>query len=167
MAEIQLQLNNKPLTEHYANLALDYDRNNINALQVLAVLYRKSGETVLADKFIQTLSTLDPLSHFADFERYLLHNSSENLTRFTSTITNELPYQTYLELCMIYYGFGLKDDALAVLDKSPSHPLITVWKAYLKDDASMLNEVVSASPAYVFPYRTETVSALTMGPFKE
>ena len=57
MAEIQLQLGDKPLTEHYANLALDYDRNNINALQVLAVTYRKSGESVLADKIIQTLST--------------------------------------------------------------------------------------------------------------
>ena len=160
MAEIQLQLGDKPLTEHYANLALDYDRNNINALQVLAVTYRKSGESVLADKIIQTLSTLDPLSHFADYERYILHNSSENLTRFTSSITNELPYQTYLELGMIYYGYGLKDDALAVLDKSPAHPLVTIWKAYLKDDASMLSEVASASPAYVFPYRTETVSAL-------
>ena len=100
------------------------------------------------------------MSHFADFERYLLHNSSENLTRFTSSITNELPYQTYLELGMIYYGYGLKDDALAVLDKSPAHPLVTIWKAYLKDDASLLSEVASASPAYVFPYRTETVSAL-------
>ena len=160
MAQIQLQFNNKPLTEHYANLALDYDRNNFNALQVLAVLYRKSGETVLADKFIQTLSTLDPLSHFADFERYLLHNSPENLARFTSSITNELPYQTYLELCMIYYGYGMKNDALAVLDKSPAHPLVTVWKAYLKDDVSLLDSVASASPAFVFPYRTETVSAL-------
>jgi tetratricopeptide (TPR) repeat protein len=61
---------------------------------------------------------------------------------------------------MIYFGFGLKDDALAVLDKSPAHPLVTVWKAYLKDDASLLDAVASASPAYVFPYRTETVSAL-------
>jgi hypothetical protein len=160
MAEIQLKLNNKPLTEHYANLALDYDRNNINALQVLTALYRKSDEIVLADKYNQTLSTLDPLSHFADFERYLLHNSSENLTRFISSITNEMPYQTYLELGMIYYGFGLKDDALAVLDKSPAHPLVTIWKAYLKEDVSLLNEVTSSSPAYVFPYRTETVSAL-------
>jgi tetratricopeptide (TPR) repeat protein len=160
MAQIQLQLNDKQLTEHYANLALDYDRNNINALQVLAVLYRKSGETVMADKFIQTLSTLDPLSHFADFERYLLHNSSENLTRFTSSITNEMPYQTYLELGMIYYGSGLKNDALAVLEKSPAHPLVTIWRAYLKDDVSLLNEAASASPAYVFPYRTETVTAL-------
>ena len=123
--------------------------------------YRKSGETALADKYIQTLSTLDPLSHFADFERYLLHNSAENLTGFTSAITNEMPYQTYLELCMIYYGLGQKDDALAVLEKAPSQPLVTLWKAYLKNDAAMVNDVVSASPAFVFPYRPETVSALT------
>ena len=71
-----------------------------------------------------------------------------------------MPYQTYLELCMIYYDLGQKDDALEVLDKAPAHPLITIWKAYLKDDASLLNEVAAASPAFVFPYRTETVSAL-------
>ncbi|MFC2098888.1 DUF5107 domain-containing protein, partial [Bacteroidota bacterium] len=161
MAAIQLQLENKALTEHYANLALDYNRNNFNALEVLAVLYRKSGETAKADKFVEAISTSDPLNHFADFERNLLHPSSENSLRFTSTITNEMPYQTYLELCMIYYGFGLKNDALLVLDKSPSHPLITLWKAYIKDDASLLNEVAVTSAAFVFPYRTETVSALT------
>jgi hypothetical protein len=160
MSAIELLQNNKPLTEHYANLALDYNRTNINALQILAVLYRKSGETDMADKYVQTLSTLDPLSHFADFERYLLHNSSENLSKFTSAITNEMPYQTYLELCMIYYGLGEKEDALAVLDKSPSHPLVTLWKAFLRNDASLVNEVASASPAFVFPYRIETVSAL-------
>ena len=160
MATVKLIQNDKPLTEHYASLALDYNRTSINALQVLSVLYRKSGETAMADKYIQTLSSIDPLSHFADFERYLLHNSPENLSRFTASITNELPYQTYLELCMIYYGFGSKDDALAVLDKAPSHPLVTLWKAYLRQDASLINEVAAASPAFVFPYRPETIAAL-------
>jgi tetratricopeptide (TPR) repeat protein len=61
---------------------------------------------------------------------------------------------------MIYYGFGLKDDALALLDKSPAHQEVTIWKAWLRDDASLLNEAAKGSPAYVFPYRTETVSAL-------
>jgi len=61
---------------------------------------------------------------------------------------------------MIYYGLGLKSDALVVLEKAPAHPLITLWKAYLKDDSSLLNEVTVASPAFVFPFRTETVSAL-------
>ena len=160
MAGIELQLGNKELTEHYGNLSLDYNRTNFNALEVLAILYRKSGETALADKYIETISTLDPLNHFADFERNILHPSAENYSRFTSAITNEMPYQTYLELCMIYYGSGLKNDALLVLDKAPFQPEIALWKAYLKGDPTMLNEVASASPAYVFPYRTETVSAL-------
>ena len=160
MAAIEFKMNNKSLTEHYASLSLDFNRTNINALQILAVLYRKSGETAKADNYIETISSIDKLSHFADFERNLLHPSDENRTRFTSTITNEMSYQTYLELCMQYYGLGLKNDALAVLEKAPVHPLITLWKAYLKEDASMLNEVAVASPAYVFPYRTETVSAL-------
>jgi tetratricopeptide (TPR) repeat protein len=160
MATIELIRNNKPLTEHYANLAIDYNRTSINALQVLAVLYRKSGETAMADKINQTLSSIDPLSHFADFERYLLDKSADNLTKFKATITNELPYQTYLELCTTYFNFGSKEDALAVLDNAPANPLITLWKAYIKNDATMLNEVVSASPAFVFPYRTETLEAL-------
>ena len=160
MAAIELMLHNKYLTEHYANLALDYNRYNFNAMEVLVVNYRKSGETALADKYIDAISELDQLNHFADFERSLLHPSSENDRRFTSTITNEMPYQSYLELAMIYYGLGLKSDALVVLEKAPAHPLITLWKAYLKDDSSLLNEVTVASPAFVFPFRTETVSAL-------
>jgi hypothetical protein len=160
MAGIELQLGNKELTEHYGNLSLDYNRTNFNALEVLTILYRKSGETALADKYIETINNLDPLSHFADFERNIVHPSAENYSRFTSSITNEMSYQTYLELCMIYYGYGFKNDALLVLDKAPSQPEIALWKAYLKVDTTMLNEVASASPAYVFPYRTETVSVL-------
>ena len=160
MAAIELIQNNKQLTEHYANQALDYNRYNFNALQVLAVLYRKSGEKAKAEKVIQTILSVDQLSHFADFENYLLNPTAENLSRFKSTITNEMSYQTHLELAMIYYGLGLKDDAFAVLDKSPVHPLVTLWKAYLKEDASVLNEVAVASPDFVFPYRTEDIAVL-------
>ena len=160
MAGIELQLGNKELAGHYGNLSLDFNNTNFNALEVLTILYRKSGETSLADKYTETISNLDPLNHFADYERNLLHPSPENYSRFTSDITNEMPYQTYLELSMIYYGYGLTNDALQVLEKAPSQPEIALWKAFLKDDPAMLNEVASASPAYVFPYRTETVPAL-------
>jgi Tfp pilus assembly protein PilF len=160
MAGIELSQNNKELTEHYGNLALDYNRTNINALQILAILYRKSGETAQAEKYLQILSSIDPLSHLADFERYLLHNSTENLNKFTASITNELPYQSYLELSMIYSGLGLKDDALAVLDKAPSNPEVIIWKAYLKGDEGLLKEAAAAPADFVFPYRTETIGAL-------
>ncbi|NMC39415.1 MAG: DUF5107 domain-containing protein [Bacteroidales bacterium] len=160
MAAVYLQLNDIQLTGHYANLSLDFERNNFNALQILSIISRKSGVTEKADEYLKTISTLDPLSHFADFERYLLRPTAENEKLFKSTITNELPYQTYLELCMIYYGLGLKEDALQVLEKAPVHPLITIWKAFLKNDTSILQEAAISSPAFVFPYRTETVSAL-------
>jgi tetratricopeptide (TPR) repeat protein len=160
MAAIQLQIGNKDLTEHYAHLALDYNRINFTALEVLAILYRKSGEVALADKYIETICTLDPLNHFADFERNLLHPSPENYLRFTSSITNEMPYQTYLELSLEYYKLCLKNEALQVLHKAPAHPLVALWKAYLKDDPLLLNEVTTTSAAFVFPYRTEMVSAL-------
>lgn len=160
MAAIQLRQGNKQLTGHYADEALDFDRHNIGAMEVLEILYRKSGESAMADKYLESISNLDPLNHFADFERNLVHPSSENYQHFTSSITNEMPYQTYIELCLFYYNLGLKDDALLVLDKAPAQPLITLWKAYLRDDPSMLDEVTNEPAAFVFPYRTETVSAL-------
>ncbi len=160
MAGIQLQLENAELAEHYANQALDYNRYNFNALQVLAILHRKSGKTALADDIIEALTLIDPLNHFADFERYLLHPSEENYSLFTTAIKNELQYQTYLELCLDYYGLGLTDDALMVLEKAPGNPLVTLWKAYLKNDPSLLDQMTRESADFVFPYRTETVSAL-------
>ncbi len=160
MAGIELQLGNMPLTEHYAKLSLDFERKNFNALEILSIMYRKSGENEKAEECLKTISTFDPLNHFADFERCLLHPSADNEALFRSTITNEMPYQTFLELAMVYNDLGQNDDALSVLEKAPSQPLVTVWKAYLKNDPSMLSEVVAASPAFVFPYRTETASAL-------
>jgi hypothetical protein len=160
MAGIQLQLDNYELVEHYANQALDYNRYNFNALQVLAILYRKSGKNAQAGDVIESISNIDPLDHFADFERYLLQPSEENLSRFIAAIKNEFPYQTYLELGLVYYGLGLKEETLWVFEKAPSHPLITLWKAYLKDDPALLDEMIRESAAYVFPYRCETAKAL-------
>jgi tetratricopeptide (TPR) repeat protein len=160
MAAIEFLQNNRELTEHYANQSLDFNRYNFNALQVLAVLYRNSGEKGKAEKILQTILSVDQLSHFADFENWLLNPTTGNLKQFSSTITNEMAYQTYLELAMTYYGLGLKDDAFAVLEKAPVQPLVTLWKAFLKEDADMLNEVAVASPAFVFPYRTEDIAVL-------
>jgi len=160
MAGIELQLNNLALAEHYANQSLDFNRFNFNALKVLAVTYRQRSETNLAEQTIATLISMDPLNHFADFERYLLHASHENLSLFKASIRNEFPYQTYLELAINYYNFGQKADAIHVLENAPDQPLVLIWKAFLKDNPSLLNGIATESPAFVFPYRTETVAAL-------
>ena len=160
MAEIGLRKNEIQLAEHYASLSLDFNSTNLNAVQLLAILYRKSGENDKANQDLESIRKIDPLGHFSDFESYLQDPSSDNLSRFSSTITNELQYQTYLELCIYYYDLGLKNEALSVLEKAPVHPLVCLWKAFLSDDHSSLIEASNASPAFVFPYRTETVKAL-------
>jgi len=42
--KIGLRKNEIQLAEHYASLSLDFNSTNLNALQLLAILYRKSGE---------------------------------------------------------------------------------------------------------------------------
>ncbi len=160
MAGIELQLHDLPLAEQYANQSLDYNRLNFNTFKVMAIIYRKQGKPDLANRMIDNILALDPLNHFAGFERFRLHPSPENLSLFKSNIRNEFPYQTYLELAIDYYDLGQKEDALAVLENAPVQPLVGLWKSFLKDDPSLLADIVKESPAFVFPYRTETVSAL-------
>jgi predicted Zn-dependent protease len=160
MAEIELQLENPELAEQYANQSLDFNRYNFNALKVLAILYRQKGENELANKVLANISAIDPLNHFADFERFLLHTSPENLTMFKTGIRNEFPYQTFLELAIDYQNLGQTKDALLVLENAPAHSLIVLWKAFLKGDPTMLDEIIKTSPAFVFPYRIETVAVL-------
>jgi tetratricopeptide (TPR) repeat protein len=161
MAGIELQLTDLSLAEQYANQSLDFNRFNFNAMKVLTIVYRQKGNLDLASKMLEKIVALDPLNHFAGFERYLLHPSSENLSLFKSAIRNELPYQTYLELAIDYYDLGQKEDALHVLENAPDQPMVLLWKAFLKDEPTLLTEIAKESPAFVFPYRTETVSALT------
>jgi hypothetical protein len=161
MAGIELQLQNFKLACHYANQSLDFNRFNFNALKVKSITYRQQGNIELADRIVENMLELDPLNHFARFEQYRLHPSPENLAKFKEGIRNEFPYQTYLELALDYYGSGQKEDALTALENAPAHPLVGLWKAYLKDDPLLLAEVVKQSPEFVFPYRTETVAALT------
>lgn len=160
MAGIELQMSNLVLTEHYASLSLNFNKSNIPALEIQSIQRRKSGQFQMADKIIEEINQLDPLSHFAHFENYLLHPSAENYLQFSEGIKNEFPYQTYLEVMLKYVGLGLKKDAITLLDKAPRHPLLTIWKAYLTNDEALLKDATGERASFVFPYRTETITAL-------
>jgi tetratricopeptide (TPR) repeat protein len=160
MASVKMQEGDFALSENYARQALDFNRYNFNALHILAVLYRKSNNVANAKEIMHEIEKYDNLDHFAHYEKSLLTKSQDDFSIFSDRMTNEFPYQTYLEVALEYLSLGLREDAQAVLAKSPRHPLITIWSAYLKNDAGALNEVVAKSPAFVFPYRTETIKPL-------
>lgn len=160
MAALKLQEAEYQLAYHYAQQSLNYNKYNFNALHSLAVIYRKQNEKEKAENVLKEILQYDALNHFARYEKSILTKSQEDLRKFKDGVKNEFPYQTYLEVALEYLSFGLKEEAIEVLLKAPQHPLIKIWTAYLKNDTNMLQEVASASPAFVFPYRTETLQAL-------
>jgi hypothetical protein len=160
MVSVTLQQSDLALAEHYATLSLDYNRYNLTALHLLSVIARKKNDPVRANEVETIIENLDPLDHFAQYEKYLVTKSQEGFAKFASTITNEFPYQSYLEIALEYLSYGLRAEAMDVLNHASDHPDIQIWKAYLRENAADLAAVAKASPAFVFPYRQETLRAL-------
>jgi tetratricopeptide (TPR) repeat protein len=168
MAEIAFIQKNWPAAEAYAFRSLDYNRSGIRASRLLAVLYRIQSNSADARNAADHLAALDPLSHHAAFEHYLLEKSPARLAVFKSLIRGELPSESYLELASYYLSLRMFSDALAVLEQAPSHPIVSYWMAYLSDvtgdQANVshnLADAVAASTALVFPFRQESAEILT------
>ena len=138
-----------------AEAALDNDRRNLDALQIKACAGRLAGNKALAESACQTLLELDPLNHLARFEDFLRRKTSSK--DFTSQIRNELPHETYLELAAWYRNAGLNLEAAQVLSLAPPTAEVLYWLAYLQQDTNLLTRAESASPAFVFPFRTESI----------
>ena len=138
-----------------AESSLDNDRRNLDAIEIKACVNRICGNTPAAEAACRTLLELDPLNHFAHFENYL--RGKINAKDFTSQIRNELPQETYLELAAWYRNAGLHKDAAQVLELAPPTAEVLYWLAYLHQDTALLARAEAASPAFVFPFRTESI----------
>ena len=137
----------------YAERAVDYNRFNIDALQLMAVICRCQNELAKADEVLNTILSYDPLNHFARFEKYLLGNNEETKLNFTSLIRNELPQETYMELAVWYYNSSCLPEAEKVLSISPRTAEAKYWMSFLKNIRTECNDI---NPDFAFPFRSET-----------
>jgi hypothetical protein len=138
-----------------AKESLVNNTRNLDALQLCACAQRLQGDAAGADAALAALLELDPLNHFARFERYLRGKVRPN--EFTALIRNELPYETFLELAAWYHGVGLDTDAAKVLDLAPPTAEVLYWLAYLRRDPNLLARAEAASPEFGFPFRPEAI----------
>ena len=138
-----------------AEKALDNDRRNLDAIKIKACVSRICGNQAAAESACRTLLELDPLNHFASFENHLRGKISAK--DFFSQIRNELPQETYLEMAAWYRNAGLNQDAARVLELAPPTAEVLYWLAYLRQDSNLLARAETASPAFVFPFRTESI----------
>jgi tetratricopeptide (TPR) repeat protein len=167
LAEISFLQKDWDEAEDAALRGLDYDRYNVGAYRLLGVLYRTRGRHDDARIALDALLRVNPLSHLASFERYLLDPSTKALDNFKSLIRNELPQETYLELASYYRRVGEMRDAIKVLEVAPQHPVVEYWLAYLSEKVGdslksqgHLSEALRLSPHLVFPFRPETAEAI-------
>jgi Tfp pilus assembly protein PilF len=162
LAEIMLRDGELAEATRYARLAIDYDRYNVPAWQVLAIAGRKvSGAEGRAqsEHAARQLLDIDPLHHFSSAEAYLSAPTASSAREMMSAVRGEYPEQTILELSIDYANRGLADDAAAVLQFDTAQgPLVRAWRAWLEDDPSLLAD--GGDPAFVFPFRRETIPVL-------
>jgi predicted Zn-dependent protease len=166
LAEVNIIEKRLGRAAEYARSSLDYNCYNLDARQLQAILWRLGDDREAAGAALDDILRIDPLNHFARFERCLLNSSDADREAFTSLVRGELPHETYLELAMFYFNLGLMEEAAKVLGLAPSHPVVEYWLAYLwqeKDEAKSrryLQEAEAASPQLVFPHRREDIPVL-------
>jgi tetratricopeptide (TPR) repeat protein len=161
LAEIMLAVGDVPEATRYARFALDYDRHNIPARQLLAVVGRKTGDAVLASSMHKQLLELDPLNHFVVAEAYIAEPATVSGSFLAAALRSEYPDQTILELAIDHARRGASDDARALLSLGAHitpNPLIGAWQSWLDNDPTLLPR--EADLSFVFPFRRETLAVL-------
>ncbi len=149
LARIWLREHNLDHAMASVDKALTAQPQNMEALQLRALIARLQGNTALHTTAIHTILTLDPLNFFARFE-----TAPDSLSAY---IKSELPQETYLELGIWYANLGQTNDALAVLRQSPPVPEVRCWIAYLTHQPF---DTTHIDPTRSFPFRSETAAVL-------
>ncbi len=162
IAELWLMDNELQKAKKYAGQSLDFNRYNVSALMVLAIVARIEGLQNEANEYLKEILKIDPLNHFAHFENYLNKKSGQSKETFQMRHRSEFPIQTYLELAIAYHNIGRNVEAIGLLEMAPQHPLIDLWYTFIQHDPNShyFGGITNLSPDFVFPFRRETMKAL-------
>jgi tetratricopeptide (TPR) repeat protein len=159
-AKVYVRRGDYPAALRYAEQSLRTNADNLDARQLSAMLSRLRGDGTTAEA--DRLAALVPLSHFARFERYLVHKDEQARRAFVDGIRNEMPHETFLELAAWYHDLSRPDEARQVLELAPRTAEVLYWLAFLKNAlrdpgaADTLRQAEAASPRLVFPFRAES-----------
>jgi tetratricopeptide (TPR) repeat protein len=161
LAELALLRADLAEAHRYARIAIDYNRFNLSAWEILAVVGRLRGDPSQAATALAQLRELDPLNHLVSAEAYLARPTKDTLAGFMGGLRSEFNDQTILELAIGYANRSQPKDAITLLEAGIAampNPLLRAWLAYLKRDPAILNG--ARDVALVFPYRLETLDVL-------
>jgi tetratricopeptide (TPR) repeat protein len=143
-----------------AKKALVFNQYNITALEILAISFQEQGNKEMVFGLLESINQLDKTS---TFRKYIdVDLNEEDLSEIKKLITNELPYESYIELAVKLFNYGFSEKSIRVLESADQNALISLWLAYLDKDQQedWLKSGLDASADFVFPYRDETLAML-------
>ena len=145
--------------------SVKYNAGNISAKNILALAYRKMGQTDKASQVISSVLRTLPLAHGLRFENYMLGNFSED--EFAASLTGEFKREEILELEEWYEQIGCSREAEKLLGFVSDYPIANYRLAYMKHIAgdesaalAALEKAQEGSPEFVFPFRPSTLKSL-------
>jgi Flp pilus assembly protein TadD len=146
----------------YISDAGQLNASDRNTGRTAIVTARLRGDPGTWEVLLRRMSNADPLSHFADFERYFSLNDSVSKQRFTSKIACEFASETYIELALWYKNAGLNDEARIIMDLCPPGALADYLSAYLARLSGdtlkcmeYIHRAIAADDKFIFPFRAE------------
>jgi tetratricopeptide (TPR) repeat protein len=157
LSEIYFKEKQIPKAIEYAEKSLVNNQYNVEAYQLVALMYRLQNNSVKATEMLNKITALDPLNHFVGFERYYSDASQLSKEQFVSSIQNEMPTQTLLELGIWYQQLNCTDEALTIFSMDTLNVECIYWKAGLENKPVDISNI---QPGMAFPFRAETANIL-------
>lgn len=164
IATTYLREENWSLCQNYLDKILELQPSHPSAIKLQVVLNRIQRKPY-NETLLSRITSADPDNHFMAYEKYLRSGTPTDKQAFQSTIRNELPEQTYLEMA-IWYAVKLnrKQEGIQLLKMAPRNNLIDYWLAYLNSQDNHLTVDLSIADGgtadFIFPFRRESMPML-------
>jgi len=148
----------------YAQKAVNDHPHNLDAWQIISMIYRLQGEKEHALTVLNKIREINPLSHFVNAEKLLWNITPPQ--DFIKQISQEMTTEVFLTIADWYLTMNRYGDALIILQQAPQQAEILYWQAYLLNkrhdsaSASVLAQADQASPALIFPYRNHAAEVM-------
>lgn len=139
----------------YAKKTLAFNAYSLDAMQMLALAYRKTHNMPAYNSMLDAIDRTDPLNHFTAFERYFKQPGSERKQQFLASLRSEMPAESCMELVVYYYNLGCIDEVKSLLTISPEGWETDIWKNYFSITP------IATSVSSAFPFRPETAVLLS------
>lgn len=154
LAQMYVEAGDYDMAIDRLNEAISYNGRNSQAINLKGLVLKSIGRAAEARSCFKAVLAEDPVNALATRETA----SEAEFKKFM----REAP-ESYLELAILYYNNGFKDEAVKILkdfDSRVAYPTIKMWIGYITGDKQYFADALAMPQEYCNPFRLETIPVL-------